>query len=50
MKNFISLSIALACGFLAAFAAVAQHDKLSQSAILIGLVFVLITQVKIVQK
>jgi len=50
MKNLITISLALVCGLVAAFAAIAQCGKVSQSAILIGLVFVLIAQVKIVRK
>jgi hypothetical protein len=46
MKNFITLSIALVCGFVAAFASVAHCDKTTQAAILCGLVCVLFAQMK----
>lgn len=46
MRNLINLTAALLCGFGAAFASVAQCDKTTQAFILIGLVFVALSQIK----
>ena len=46
MRNFLTLSLALVCGFVAAFASIAHCDKTTQAAILIGLVCVLFAQMK----